>query len=347
MGKRIRVIVCIMVVVTGQGLAQLGLFQEFSGLRYYVLEEKVSAETAAAMRAEEAGETTDLIEMAGLVLWDFLDGQTVSTQAPVGRTGRVSVVTVCGEPEYMTGNFTVPHCGDTQGCLLDGGTARSLFGTENARGETVIYQGKEYKIKGILDKMEPTMLIQASADYQEGFGRMTLTGSRLGDWELENRMRNRYGISLVKIDWGMLQTAVKLVFCAMSLSVFVSVWRRFVWERLYKDGTCQGLTDKTVSVLGVTAGIILFFGLLWMTGIRGIPAAYIPPKWSDFEFYRKVWENLGDVWKNLVRLGCSTFELRMVQNSVTLCLDIVLTGAAMRYLIGDLCGRTVQEKDGE
>ncbi len=337
MGKKIKAIVCIMAAVIGiwRGLGQLGLFKEFSGIRYYELEEKVPMDTAAAMRAEEAGKMTDL------VLWDFLDGQTVSIHAPVERTGKVSVVTVCGTPKYLTGNFTVPYCGDTQGCLLDSGTAWKLFGTEEATGESVIYQGKEYKIKGILDKMEPTMLIQASADYNGGFGRMTLAGgSGTGDWELENRIRNRYGVSLEKIEWGIARAAVKLAFCVMPLSVYV-----LVWKRLYKHRKSRKPTDKAAAVLGVAAGTVLFSGLLWITGIRGIPAEYIPPQWSDFEFYKKVWGNLGNAWKNLFRSSFSTFELRMVQNNVILFLDIILTGIAMCCLGIGLCDRLLWQMD--
>lgn len=356
--KRIKIIVCMAVMIAGiwQASGQLGFFRECAGFRYYELRERVSVETAAAMRAEEAEQIPDM------VLWDFLDGQTVSIHSPAERTGEISVVTVCGEPECLTGNFTVPHCGDTRGCLLDRGTAWKLFGTGEAEGETVTCQGKEYRIKGILDGVEPTMLIQADADYEEGFGRMTVADScGLGDWELENRLRNRYGVSLIKTDWGMVRTAVKLAFCMMVFSVCVSVWRELCrcrkcqkeYQRKLKGQaeTCRKrperqaeayqkrLADKVVSVMGVAVGIALFSGLLWLTGIRGIPAEYIPPQWSDFEFYREAWESLGSAWKNLLRLNISTFELKMVQNSAILCLDILLAGAAARYLTAALCDR--------
>lgn len=347
MKKKAGIIIGVIAAAAGiwQGMHVFVFFHGYAGLQCYQLTESASMETAAAVQAAKEGELPDL------VFWDAADYQTVLADAPAKRAERVSVVTICGNPEYLTGQFSIPQYGDTKNCLLDRKTAWNLFGTGEAVGETVQYQGKAYRIKGILEEIAPTLLIQASADYDGGFTRVTAADNgNMQDWELENKLQNRYGMSLVKTDWGIVRAAVKLFFCAAVLSVYSSaaknVCRRKTGGKTRTDRTKAEVYSR-VHVIYVAAGVLLLAVLLQAAGIRGLPAKYIPPKWSDFEFYEKARRSLCGDFKNLLRLHLSTFELKMLKNSMILCADTALACLSARHLLKILYGETARQKEEE
>lgn len=318
MKKKTEMAVCAIIIILCilQGLSQLVFFRKWGDVRYYKLENGISMETAAAIQA--AGDD----DMPEMTVWGFQDHQTVSIVKPVKRESKVSVVTICGNPEYLTGNFCIPQYGDTKNCLLDGKTAWELFGTKEAVGETVSYQGREYRVKGILEDVDPTLVIQAPAGYEGTFDRITAAGSgEAAGRELENRLRNRYGIAAEKCDWGLVRGFVKVWFCGMALAVYFALAERL--SRAVNGGSLRR-KRKTVKKVSAAFGIFLFFLLLWMMGIRGIPAEYLPSRWSDFGFYARLYHRMGESIKNLLRLNFSTFELQMAQNSVILCLDSLI-----------------------
>lgn len=48
---------------------------------------------------------------------------------------------------------------DVSGCLLDAGTLYELFGTTDAFGQTVKYNGREYAVRGVLELNIPLMVV--------------------------------------------------------------------------------------------------------------------------------------------------------------------------------------------
>lgn len=334
MKKKTGMVACAIIIMLCilQGLGQLPFFREWGGFRYYKLETGVSLDTADRIQAGDDG-------IPQMAVWSILDHQTVSISTPVARKSKVSVAIVCGNPEYLTGNFAIPRYGDTKNCLVDEKTARALFGAKEAVGETVYYQGREYQVKGILEDVDPTLVIQAPSGYEGTFDRITVPDNGgAGDWELENRLQNRYGIAVEKCEWGIVRGFVKVLFCVMALAIYFAAAKRICC--IGGNGK-QRWKIRTVRASGMIMGIVLFFLLLWMTGIRGIPAEYLPSQWSDFGFYEKLWSSLGESFKNLLRLNLSTFELRMVQNSLILCLDILFVGLLAWYMSAALCDKLV------
>lgn len=317
MKKKVGVVICMAAVVFSilQGLYELRFFHEWGKYKHYKLETKVTMETVKAIKMAD--------EIPDMVFWSFFDQEMISASIPAERMSKVSVIVICGNPQYLVGNFGIPQDQDTENCLLDEKTAWKLFGTRNAVGESVEYEGKTYKVKGILDHMEPTMVIQVPIKYEKGFDRITMPiADKTGDWELENRMWNKYGMVMQKIHWGMVRNAVKLLFCGMILFAYCVCVKKICRYRMKKK-----LHRKNRDIwICVAVGILLLSILPGFAGMYSFSAENIPAQWSDFGFYKKMWNDTGAGFKNLLRLNLSTFELKIVLNSIVLCIDAILIG---------------------
>lgn len=81
-----------------------------------------------------------------------------------GIAHRTAAVTVVGEnidSDIMFPSFNRLAYDDFSGCLLDAGTLYELFGTTDTLGQTVIYEDKEYGVRGVLDVNVPLMVISS------------------------------------------------------------------------------------------------------------------------------------------------------------------------------------------
>ncbi|MDE6712822.1 MAG: hypothetical protein K2K20_03720 [Lachnospiraceae bacterium] len=81
-----------------------------------------------------------------------------------GIVHRTAAVTVVGEnidSDILFPSFNRLAYDDVSGCLLDAETLYELFGTTDTLGQTVIYEEKEYMVRGVLDVNVPLMVISS------------------------------------------------------------------------------------------------------------------------------------------------------------------------------------------
>lgn len=352
MKGKLKTAVCALILIFAvlQGTEQLVYFGEWKDCIYYRLNAEVAMDDAvrlqtladrkqpgleqqASVDGKQPGleqRTSADEELPDLVLWNQEENLTISVREPAERECRVNVITICGNPECLTGNFSIPQYGDTWNCLLDSKSAWKLFGTEEAEGQVIQYQQKEYRVKGILEDVDPTLLLQAPYGYKGKFNRMTVRDNgEIQSWELENTLRSKYGISAEKSDWGLIRYFVKALFCAAVFYLYFSVTGKILGKVSKQDSGKIKKYRRTIKNVNRAAGILLFIILLWKTGMLEISAEYIPPQWSDFDFYKRMWSDMGQSVKALLYMGLSTIELRILWNCILLCTDILLACMAL------------------
>lgn len=81
-----------------------------------------------------------------------------------GIVHRTAAVTVVGEnidSDILFPSFNQLAHDDVSGCLLDAKTLYGLFGTTDALGQTVTYDDREYRVRGVLDVNVPLMVISS------------------------------------------------------------------------------------------------------------------------------------------------------------------------------------------
>ena len=105
-----------------------------------------------------------------------------------GIVHRTAAVTVVGEnidSDILFPSFNRLAHDDLSGCLLDADTLYELFGTANTLGQVVVYDGREYRVRGVVDVELPLMVVSSEfADDQRVDG---LVLNTTGEW-----YRNQY-----------------------------------------------------------------------------------------------------------------------------------------------------------
>lgn len=82
---------------------------------------------------------------------------------------------------------------DIKGCLIDEETAYKLFGSNDVIGNTIIYDNREFIIRGIHRAMEDTIIMQAESDSKDKIQGLLIDISNDG---IENikLISERYGV---------------------------------------------------------------------------------------------------------------------------------------------------------
>lgn len=155
-----------------------------------------------------------------------------------GIAHRTAAVTVVGEnidSDIMFPSFNRLAYDDFSGCLLDAGTLYELFGTTDTLGQTVIYEDKEYGVRGVLDVNVPLMVISSKfKDDQRVDGLVLDTAD---EW-----YRNQYADILNSV-YGSIDRAYYLT-DYVSVAKWIetpSKWSDFEFWSSYSDGLGQRL----------------------------------------------------------------------------------------------------------
>lgn len=193
-----------------------------------------------------------------------------------------------------------------EGCAVDQKTARELFGTVQAEGQYLWYEGKRYQVVQTLESPEPVMLCQSQGE-GEGFPFLALEfeqGQSVSEGSGQFLMR--YGLSGEIVEFTFLE--------ALTANLL------FLFPAAAAIRLCAGLFQEKRRMVQV-------FGILVATGTAfliwkgfSFPETMIPSRWSDFSFWRSWWEQERS---NLLRiLGTALGEMhlimvfRMVQSMV-------------------------------
>ena len=82
------------------------------------------------------------------------------------RTIESNIIFICGN-SYLVAEGPVLFEDDIKGCLIDEETAYKLFGSNDVIGNTIIYDNREFIIRGIHRAMEDTIIMQAESDSKD------------------------------------------------------------------------------------------------------------------------------------------------------------------------------------
>ncbi len=119
-------------------------------------------ENYQAVYGEERSTYADFLTMQDN--YPFVEGcYTVSSgqlvEGILCRDAEVTVIEESVDSNLLFPSFNVLYAEDDTGCLLDRGTMYILFGTAADVGQTVLYRGKEYTVRGIIETDLPIIVI--------------------------------------------------------------------------------------------------------------------------------------------------------------------------------------------
>lgn len=283
-----------------------GLAGKNADLAHIVLEQGVDTATAEGIFCREA----EAEEPIGCCFWGENSQQMVSCQE-TGASAKVTVVSLSGNPELMGAECLIWQ----EGCLIDEGTAQTLFGTALCGGQCLWYDGAVYRVLGTVSALRPTMLTMAKAG--DTLSRCVLAlpaekGKNLGEpflmrWDLRGRVLDFYPFLALTENLLLLFPGILLLTVCGHLGKG--------WRKLSLQGILSGsqwlLLGKTVLALGLAVGTF------WMLTKRLIiPPDMIPSRWSDFSFWGTWWESQKENCLRILFTPLGSKQLQMLLNMV-------------------------------
>ena len=283
-----------------------GLAGKNADLVHIVLEQGVDTATAEGIFCREA----EAEEPIGCCFWGENSQQMVSCQE-TGASAKVTVVSLSGNPELMGAECLIWQ----EGCLIDEGTAQTLFGTALCGGQCLWYDGAVYRVLGTVSALRPTMLTMAKAG--DTLSRCVLAlpaekGKTLGEqfsmrWGLRGWVMGFYPFLA-------LTENLLLLFPGILLLTVCALLGKG-WRKLSLQGILSGsqwlLLGKTVLALGLAVGT------LWLLARRlVIPPDMIPSRWSDFSFWGSWWERQKENCLRILFTPLGSKQLQMLLNMV-------------------------------
>lgn len=241
--------------------------------------------TGACPGAEEVKKIGELEaaqeQPCDVTFWSFA-GEAALEKEGLARQVMVSGISLAGEAEFLYPQANGLKAGDQEGCVIDGETAWELFGSREAAGQTLTYQGEEYVVRQVVDSQEP-MFLYYSRDPALVY---TMANFRTGETDSPSEMVNaflmRYGLqgavsdgsALYAFGWGALLLlplafvfSLGGLFLRMGQAASGSRGRRLLW-----------------SGAAVALGLL---ALVWLGKNLRISPDLIPTRWSDFSFWSR------------------------------------------------------------
>lgn len=296
----------IMVLCYGLALANSQSFigQEQSCMLYKKAEFLNGKEAFALQERNKETETP-----FRFTLWGSKKKQEIRFEE-YGRKKDAEVFFICGSSNLLFPTEPSLDISDQESCLLSGDIAYELFGSRDVEGQKIYYGRKEYTIKGVLKQVKQTMVVQADNKTEAMLDAAAL---RIPQGRL---------VSLAVADFEQLYGAADL---KLNLNA-VLLWGRFFVSLLPLCMTfllAYAAVKKIISFRQVpfqcfvlSAVVILFlFFCIWLGECRqGLSFPFTPSKWSDFQYWKGVFQELVKGFWNFIVIEKREPERIIIEN---------------------------------
>lgn len=251
-----RLFLVLAILLWAAALAFTNLAEKNGSGIYLRLNRAVTAAEAAEIAAREAEEE----KAVGFCFYTVREGEWLSCPDN-GQSAKAVVVPLLGNGALLGAG----PLSWTQGCVLDGETARTLFGTDSVGGQQVISGERTLTVSGTLTALSPTALV--SAGEKDSLDQCVLAGFDENGAETARQFLLRHNLS------GEILNFYPLLVFAGNLCLLP------LWVLL--ASLCR-LAGKRAKWLGwLAAGI----GVVALGSRIIVPGDAVPSVWSDFSFW--------------------------------------------------------------
>jgi|GEM_PF-1697122 len=242
-------------------------------------------------------------------LWGSKKKQEICFQE-YGRKKNAEVLLICGNSNLLFP--TGPYLGisDEESCLLSGDLAYELFGSRDVKGQKICYGRKEYTIKGILEQVKQTMVVQADNKTEAimDAAALRIPKGRLASLAASD-FEQLYGAADLKLNlnavlsWG--RFFVSLLPLCMTFLLAGAAVKRIISFR-----------QVPIQCFVLSAVVILFILFcLWLGECgQGLSFPFAPSKWSDFQYWKEAFQELGRGFWNFIVIEKREPERIIIEN---------------------------------
>ena len=173
---------------------------------------------------------------------------------------------------------------DLEGCLIDNDTSYKLFGSSNCIGREIVYNDRTLVVRGILKGSKSNMIIQIPDDSMKALDGLTIDGTDFTLNKIED-FKMRFGISELAINGNVYYMLAKFISMIFPIIALVLILIKVI-SSLFKSRNKPVLVG--IYIIMALTFVFIFFKV---TNIKiSIPLDMIPNKWSDFDFWSKMWK---------------------------------------------------------
>ena len=255
----------------------------------FLLNQSIDAATAEDIFSRELS----LPEPVGFCFWGDAGVQRVSCRE-TGRSAKVTRICLSGNPELLDAGILAWQAG----CLLDTETAQALFGTADCGGQSLLLEGKSYRVLATFSALQPTVLTVAEEENGTVLNRCILSVPATQRGQTGENFFLRHDLRGTAVD-------------TYSLWVLARNWLVLCPLLLVLADFCRNLKKRSriaLAVEGISA-LILF-------GQIQIPANFLPTRWSDFSFWGTLWDGQKENRYRLLLNAMGQRHLQMMGNMV-------------------------------
>lgn len=287
--------------------------------------EPLDGEQAAML----CGQEPESGEQAGFCFWGE-ENKTELFCRETGGAGVVNTILVQGNPELIvSGIGTLAY--QEHGCFLDAQTSTQLFGTQQAKGQTVWCGDQPYTVCGTVESMDRIMIRQASEADGAVLDMLSLylTENSGGSSGSAQQFLIRYGLSGKVMDTQFLSAAAQNMLLLLPLILGIWLIRLLAVQAADADGLWYRAAYAAGALFACAA--VLYFVIRRIE----IPPDMIPTKWSDFSFWEQWWENQRENLLLIFRTAKGEAQLTMLWNmSLSMICSVCAAFSGLLLILG-------------
>ncbi len=269
-------------------------------------------------------------EFSGVTAWNWNNEEEVENP-DINRKVKLPVLAAAGDMSLTapmtlkSGNYV--YAEDKEGCVMDSVTAFTLYGTDDAVGNTLIYQNRKYYVRGVVKTESPLLLIQEA-------------NTSIGYVNLEFDCRNREQAQTIAENF-LLQNSFPQDYVIIDgyfygktmYSLFnLIIWILFVITGLW---LLQILWKKRQELIRKNFYFDLVLGIFLMVGFGVIlyqltgnpfyfPEKLLPTKVSDFDYWNRQYQLLQEQLEQARYLPPNMKDIHLENELMKLPRDILI-----------------------
>lgn len=197
---------------------------------------------------------------------------------------------------------------DKEGCLIDEETSFKLFGSSNCLGRTIVYNEKSLIVRGILKGTKANMMLQLPEDSNLALKGLTIDGTGLTINKIEE-FKSQFGIQEMAINGGIYYIIAKTIAIIFPILALILILIRIIISII------KSRKKPILVVIYLFMIITSIFIVFKITNIKiSIPLDMIPNKWSDFDFWSKMWKQYSEKIQYVMYMKKSGIDIYNIEN---------------------------------
>lgn len=197
---------------------------------------------------------------------------------------------------------------DKEGCLIDEETSFKLFGSSNCLGRTIVYNEKSLIVRGILKGTKANMMLQLPEDSNLALKGLTIDGTGLTINKIEE-FKSQFGIQEMAINGGIYYIIAKTIAIIFPILALILILIKIIISII------KSRKKPILVVIYLFMIITYIFIVFKITNIKiSIPLDMIPNKWSDFDFWSKMWKQYSEKIQYVMYMKKSGIDIYNIEN---------------------------------